>query len=84
MNSMIDAQEYHLGDAVVEGWPSKVGRAWSKNFDLSNDPGEAMLIIEVQETQAEHNEVFINNVNVGHLLLNPKREYRQHTELGKE
>ena len=71
----IDKGVHHLGDQEIDGWPPKLGRGWSKSFWLPDQPSDAILIIDVFSTEAEHNEVFINNQNVGHLMRNTKADY---------
>jgi len=48
---------------------------WSQTFDLPYDVGEATLVVDVQGTQAVHNEVLVNAANLGHLRSNPESEY---------
>ena len=70
-----DPQVYHVGDQAIDGWPPSGGRTWSKDFHLALDPGEATLVVDVFSTEAEHNEVVVNDQNIGHLARNKQKIY---------
>ena len=67
----IEQVAHHLGDQDFKDWPPKEGHRWQKDFELNEVPGDAVLVLDVFQTQTQANEIWINNNKIGQLFQNP-------------